>query len=238
MLSLSTADLTPIPINRSPAASEASFSQTQEGISGSFRGRVEQQVDAITGSANKVLTGVVDSSFGMLRSLLPNSPYPQTPEADPLQGSAPWNSVRPGFGLLRRESGFSIAGIAAALPGVGRIGSTAGGEESGQQLVTVSRAGSVRSRISGRKVVVDEEDEESESESESGDEDEDDENEDDDEDDENDGVKGGDARSIRSFESMMSRSNRRKKETSTRKSLSDRLALMSGRAHQKVYSSL
>jgi hypothetical protein len=34
------------------------------------RGRVEQQVDAIAGSANKVLAGVMDTSFGM-KSFLP-----------------------------------------------------------------------------------------------------------------------------------------------------------------------
>ena len=70
----------------------------------SLRGRVEQQVDALAGSANKVLTGVVDTSFGVLRSLLPGQPTAgtDTPPTDAVQGSAPWNAAPPRFGLLRR----------------------------------------------------------------------------------------------------------------------------------------
>ena len=39
------------------------------GVEVGLRGRVEQQVDAIAGSANKVLVGMMDTSFGMLKSL-------------------------------------------------------------------------------------------------------------------------------------------------------------------------
>ena len=96
-----------------------------------LRGRVEQQVDAIAGSANKVLAGVMDTSFWMLKSLLPGQdaqvaginstvgstipvvPVPTTATTTTTTvsvttGSAPWNAVRPNLGLLRRESGFSI----------------------------------------------------------------------------------------------------------------------------------
>lgn len=119
--------------------------------------------------------------------------------------------MRPGFGLLRRESGFSIANFnfAASLPGARKPRT----EESGQQMIEVnSRPGSIKSFLRGD---VAEEDEES---SDVGD----------DSDDENGDEEGGmeeaevhDTRSIRSFESMMS-------ARKNRKSLTDRLATMSG----------
>jgi hypothetical protein len=190
-----------------------------------LRRGVEQQVDAIAGSANKVILGVVDQGFGVLRAFLPGTPADAQPtssentNAD--QEAAPWNAVRPGFGLLRRESGFSIASLAASLP-VGRdrsrsFASTAGttAEESGQMMVDVSsRPGSVRS-IYG-----------SDAES-SGDEDsqEDDEDEEQERDDDR-----HDVRSIRSFESMMGKAARRRRTRKTRKSLTDRLASMPGLA--------
>ena len=138
------------------------------GGAGGFRGRVEQRVDAITGSANRVLSGVVDSSFGVLRSILPIAGISDGSAAlasadggeEGLAASAPWNISRPGFGLLRRESGFSIASLAASLPGasgmrdrarsfasvhsgVGGGGGGGGAEEEGQEMVE-SRPGSVK----------------------------------------------------------------------------------------------
>lgn len=207
----STADLTPIPINRNALTPESPV-QPQDALAG-LRGRVEQQVDAIAGSANKVISGVVDTSFGVLRSLLPGgqestAPIPPTDD----QRNAPWNSNRPGFGLLRRQSGFSIASLAASLPGGGRDRSRSVHEESGQQLVTVSRPGSVKS------AGIDSEDDHDDTSSQ-------------DEEDEEESDGGGDAedgRSIRSFESMMKRKRVRRGEASGRKSLSDRLAAMSG----------
>ena len=182
----------------------------------SLRGRVEQQVDALAGSANKVLTGVVDTSFGVLRAFLPGQnldPHAEvpTPPTDADQSAAPWNIAQPRFGLLRRDTGFSIASIAASLPG--RSKSTQG-EESGQQMIDVpSRPGSSRSV---RPEDEDEEDDEDE----------------DDEDDDNEEEGEHDTRSIRSFESMMSQRSRqaRKRKTTTggRKSLADRLASVPG----------
>jgi hypothetical protein len=176
---------------------------------------MEQQVDAIAGSANKVITGVMDSSFGVLRLLLPsNTPNPTSSPSD----AAPWKAVPPGFGLLKREAGFSIASIAASLPGSGRAKAGAPAEENGQPLVVVSRPASVRSVFGG------EEGEESEgSANGSGYED---------------GEEGSgeeyDARSIRSFESMMSAKGKdRRGGGGTRKSLTDRLAHMSGLARLK-----
>ena len=176
-----------------------------------LRGRVEQQVDAIAGSANKVLSGVVDSSFGMLRSLLPvNIDQQQSTTGDTTE-SAPWNNIRPGFGLLRRESGFSIASLAASLPRPRErsksVASHANGEE-GQEMIE-SRPGSIRDVHLGDAVHSDYE--------KSGDESSDEESE-------QEGV-AHDAKSIRSFESMMSLS--KKADKKDRMSITDRLASMS-----------
>jgi hypothetical protein len=189
----------------------------------SLRGRVEHQVDIIAGSANKVLLGVVDTSFGVLRSLLPlqGTTGPNPAEGDLQSDAAPWN--RPGLGLLRRENGFSIASIAASLPGRDRLGGTAKSihsvdEESGQQLVVVSsQPPSVKSGVTRKDGELIEESGSSGSEGEDGE---------DEEDDEDGGDTGHDARSIRSFESMMKDKKRSKK--GPRRSLSDRLAHMSG----------
>ncbi|KAG5642107.1 hypothetical protein DXG03_003606 [Asterophora parasitica] len=230
---LSAADLTPIPVNRSPIADVTPLAGV-DGVPGSLRDRVEQ--------ANKIITDVVDSSFGMLRSLLPTSTptLPHTiPHVDGAQSSAPSNASKAGFGLLRRERGFSIrsiTNITAALP-INR-GVKASGEESGQQLITVSRPSSVRSALGGKGETEGEESgTEDDSAAETGTDDEEDEG-----DDGNDGASAtGDARSIRSFESMMSAKNSKGKKgrlgMRTRKSLTDRLAHMSSLAGLKSQSS-
>ncbi|KAG6884291.1 hypothetical protein C0993_012436 [Termitomyces sp. T159_Od127] len=225
---LSAADLTPIPLNRSPITDTAPLvAAAGDGLPGKLRGGVEQ--------ANKVITGVMDTSFGMLRSLLP-----QAVPADATQQSGstvttssvsataavPISAAKPGFGLLRRESGFSIRSLTAALD-IGR-GSSKVGEEVGQQLVAVSRPVSVKSARGDESGV-----EESESETETGDEDVDDEQE-------NMG-RDVDARSIRSFESMLSASSKGKRKvkkdksgSTARKSLTDRLTHMSSLAGLKA----
>ncbi|KAH9066529.1 hypothetical protein EDB87DRAFT_1678405 [Lactarius vividus] len=219
---MSTADLTPIPVHRAALESQAP-PVSPEGVPARLRRGVEQQVDAIAGSANKVILGVVDQGFGVLRALLPGTaadPNAAAPPEglSPEQEAAPWNAPRPGFGLLRRESGFSIASLAASLPGRDRarsFASTAGttAEESGQMMVDVSsRPGSVRSVYGS--------DAESSAEDDSQDEGEDDDEQERDDD-------RHDTRSIRSFESMMGRAARRRR---TRKSLTDRLASMPGLA--------
>ncbi|CAL1715405.1 unnamed protein product [Somion occarium] len=215
---ISAAELTPIPL-RQAIGSEQSSPRTAQP---SLRGRVEQQVDAIAGSANKVISGVVDSSFGVLRSFLPGSEQNATVVSPDTQESAPWNSSRAGFGLLRRDTGFSIASLTASLPG--SVGKQKKDEESGQQLVEVpSRPGSSRSI----RVGVDDGTSSSEA---SEDEDEEEESEEEEEEE-------YDTRSIRSFESMMSsrsgKSRRRKRMAAGpggvgRKSLTDRLASMPG----------
>ena len=191
---------------------------------------MEQQVDAIAGSANKVISGVVDSSFGVLRALLPGNEEGVTSPHSP--DAAPWNATRPGFGLLRRDTGFSIASLAASLPvSVGKAVVKKDEESAGQQLVEVppSRPGSSRSiRVDDAS----EEDDVSEGEDDEGGEDDDEEDEEDEEE------EGYDARSIRSFESMMSSRSGKKKKTKKRmaagpggvgrKSLTDRLASMPG----------
>lgn len=205
-----------------------------------LRGRVGQQVDAITDSANKVITGVVDSSFGILRSLMPAA-GPSATNAASAPGTPVLGNLRPGFGLLRRESGFSIASLAASLPIAGRSRSNTATEEAGQQLLTVSRPSSVRSRVSvkslhNRKEDEDSGDDESESVEESsatGDEEGDDDGEDEDEE-EDEAPAVSDARSIRSFESMLSASKGKSRTARSRKSLSDRLASVSAFASLKV----
>ncbi|KAG5339356.1 hypothetical protein C0989_004636 [Termitomyces sp. Mn162] len=224
---LSAADLTPIPLNRSPIADATPLAAaTADGLPGRLRGGVEQ--------ANKVITGVMDTSFGMLRSLLPQAADTAQPSASvstttpssPPNTTVPVAAANPGFGLLRRESGFSIRSLTAALD-IGR-GSSKGGEETGQQLVTVSRPASVKS------VHGDESGEESETETETGEEEDEDE-------DQEDASGDGDARSIRSFESMLSASSKGKGKRKdkdgkprTRRTLTDRLAHMSSLAGLKV----
>lgn len=214
---------------------------------------MEQQVDAIADSANKVITGVVDSSFGILRSFLPQNnvaPNPAAAQRPTTPGQLhPGSGGKPGLGLLRRESGFSIASIAASLPIPSRKPMT-GAEEAGQQLVSVSRPGSVRSRRSSLKVQVDGEESQEEEDVDpyahdseaTGDEEEG--GEADEDVDDGLSVGGGDTRSIRSFEAMMSTSKGKKVKVrpkgknspgrGTRKSLSDRLANVSALAGSKV----
>jgi hypothetical protein len=147
-----------------------------------LRGKVEQRVDAIAGSANKVISGVVDSSFGILKSFLPHQQQGEGgannmtnsvgPDGRSMmvagEGAGdPPTTAKPGqgFGLLRREtSGFSIASI------ISRTRAPQHGED-GQQLVDVgsSRPGSVKSFIDeGSDIDEEEEEEDSEEDSEEG----------------------------------------------------------------------
>ncbi|KAF9645660.1 hypothetical protein BDM02DRAFT_3119935 [Thelephora ganbajun] len=222
-----TSDLTPLPVARSRSASVGSvdgLSQTPTttdlklGAATRLRGRVEQQVDAIAGSANKVLSGVVDSSFGVLRALLPGGQHDQNASQSP---EVIAQESKPGFGLLKRETGFSIATLAASLP-IARQRSNQSNttaDESGQQMMDVSRPDSrvsKHSRVGGAGEEVHESSEESEADSEE-------EEEEEEEDEEH------DTRSIKSFESMMSqRKRRRRKAAIGRKSIADRLANVPG----------
>lgn len=169
---------------------------------------------------------------------MPSSAIP-TPIGNKPSPGTESEHTKPGFNLLRRESGFSIASLAASLPMGGRPRSTSG-EESGQQLITVSRPASLRSKTSwraredGDESQDDETDDTSESAA-TGDE----ESEESEEgDDVPEAVSGaGDARSIRSFENMLSASKERgrnKKMVRPRKTLSDRLASVSALATSKV----
>ena len=230
---MSVADLAPLPLAHGGVGVNSA-----EGLSAAarLRGRVEQQVGELTDTANKVISGVFDSSFGALRGLISaaaheNSTSPLTPVPDPVQEQAPWNYRRAGFGLLRRGSGFSIASVASSLPSLQRQISAPSRrpnpDESGQMLVEVtSRPGSI-----GREGEESATEESEEGESEEG--------ESDEEEDAN--AIGGkaDTRSIRSFGSMMSGDGSKlpRKDVSgyggpmmERKSLSDRLANVSVRS--------
>ena len=237
----STAELTPILSSRSPMSAETPLAPS-DGAVAALRGRVEQQVDAIADSANKVISGVVDSSFGILRSFMPAA------HSAALSASSgrttPGTPGRSSLGLLRRESGFSIASLAASLPiaGRSRAGTAASSEEAGQQMMSVSRP---VSRASA-KVSVKGYEEGSDNEEEDDDDDDDDgesesskeESEEEDAEnkaDEPERVLSGDGRSVKSFESMLSASRGRKgagnqQKQQPRKTLSDRLASMSALA--------
>jgi len=223
---VNTSDLTPLPVARSRSTSvgsvdgvspTSSTTGSKPGAATRLRGRVEQQVDAITGSANKVLSGVVDSSFGVLRALLPGGQHDQDVAQPP---EVVIQESKPGFGLLKRESGFSISTLAASLP-IARQRSNQSNttaDESGQQMMDVSRPNSrtsKHSRVGGTGDETHETSEESEADSEEGEEEEEDEEH--------------DVRSIKSFESMMSeRKRRRRKAASGRKNIADRLANVPG----------
>ena len=210
---------------------------------------MEQQVDAIADSANKVISGVVDSSFGILRSFMPNGAPPQAAGSASSGRTTPGTPgpSRAGFGLLRRESGFSIASLAASLPIAGRSRSAAGNaEEAGQQMISVSKPASLKSNRSSLKIRMGGgggEEQENASDDDDGD---DEESVSSDEESEEGGSNVQDAaesgknlsrevRSIRSFESMLSVSREKKKGLGApRKSLSDRLASMSALAASSI----
>lgn len=219
---IDASDLTPLPVARSRSMSVGSVDGTSptptttgfgSDAATRLRGRVGQQVDAITGSANKVLSGVVDSSFGVLRALLPGSQQEQNTPQPP---EAPTQEPKPGFNLLKRETGFSIATLAASLPiARQRSNQSNTADESGQQMMDVSRPNSrmsKHSRVGGDEIYESSEQSEEGSDGEGEEEDE-----------------GHDTRSIKSFESMMSqRKRRRRKAATTRKSIADRLANVPG----------
>ena len=226
-------------MTRSPVTEETPLAPADGGL----RGRVEQHVDAIADSANKVISGVVDSSFGILRSFSSTLPIPMGNK--PPSGTETEYTTKPGFNILRRESGFSIASLAASLPMGGRPRSTSV-EETGQQLITVSRPSSLRSKTSWRRNtsrgVGDGDDESQDDDDESDDESEsaasgDEESDEAAEETVSVTASGGDARSIRSFENMLSagkEQGKSKKSVRPRKSISDRLASVSAVAASKV----
>ncbi|KAG1806017.1 hypothetical protein EV424DRAFT_1428717 [Suillus variegatus] len=227
---VSTAHLTPIPIVRTTLPLDVPVDAP-----GGLRGRVEQGVDAIAGSANKVISGVVDSSFGVLRSFLPSAPTSASaptpaPTLTSTFTSAPTtetSDTRWNMGLLRRESGFSIASLVPGRKGDGK----GEGEDGQRELVAVSsRPGSIHSIYVNEDMGV----EGTEDESEASDDDEEDGEEEEDEDESEEEEHAHDAKSIRSFESMMSgnsgkaRKKKRKLASLSRKSLTDRLAQVPG----------
>ncbi|EAU84140.2 hypothetical protein CC1G_08681 [Coprinopsis cinerea okayama7 len=167
---------------------------------GGLRNKIDQQVDAIADSANKVISGVVDSSFGILRAFpfLPGQKEqglgnhsvegghhghgPSGGSSRPTTPGAEKPPSKPVFGnLLRRDApmstsptsttgqypplsssvpnqstpsgGFSLSSLTSSIPisipipSRSRASSSVGGEE-GQQLVSVSRPASVKSRSS------------------------------------------------------------------------------------------
>ncbi|KAJ1306842.1 hypothetical protein OPQ81_007827 [Rhizoctonia solani] len=205
---MSVADLTPIPLAEAVESAASASHHPLDIISASIRlrGKVNQVGEMAGSAAGKVILGVMDTSMLALKGLLgaDNNPGPDQ---------------RPGFGLLRRGTGFSIASVAASLPTVGRGTPRADPDvipQEGQQLIEVSsRPGSLRSVQMG--------DSDASSGTTSSSESDDDSSEEAGSDD--DGTRGGDTRSVRSFSSMLSRGS--KDDRRDRPSLQDRLANMS-----------
>ncbi|KIY71262.1 hypothetical protein CYLTODRAFT_441359 [Cylindrobasidium torrendii FP15055 ss-10] len=180
-----TKDLTPIPVPATPAAvvrSGAGVASVQS---------VRDRVDTLIG----VVDSVSSTSFGMLKSLLPSQ------QAEAVKQSTP---DRPGFGILRRDSVFSIRSI---LPGATKAGE-------GEEMADVSRPAS---RLSRAGSTYEGEEDAEEEEEEGGSEDEDEESDD------QDAKSTRDVRSIRSFESMM-KDTKKASKGRPRKSLTDRLS--------------
>ncbi|CAE6479565.1 unnamed protein product [Rhizoctonia solani] len=206
---MSVADLTPIPLAETVESAASASHHPLDLISASIRlrGKVNQVGEMAGSAAGKVILGVMDTSMLALKGLL---------GAD----NNPDSSERPGFGILRRGTGFSIASVTANLPAVGRGTPRADPDtipQEGQQLIEVSsRPGSLRS------VEMRDSDESSENTTSSS-------GSDDGSSDEaasdDDGARGGDTRSVRSFSSMLSRGS--KDDRRDRPSLQDRLANMS-----------
>ncbi|KAK7041583.1 hypothetical protein VNI00_009170 [Paramarasmius palmivorus] len=224
----------PIPIpapSSRPGSRMSQSAQSTTSTSFTLRHRVEQQVDALSTSAGRVLTGVsgvVDSSFGILKNM--NLTLPVSLATPEVKEAAPWNGQREV--LVRRDTGgFSIRSL--KLPGLGG-GSGSGQGRKEEEMVSVSRPGSVRSRRStASRIVTDSDEDEDETDSSVGTGEEEDASDDDDEDEGEEEEYVADARSIKSFESMMSSRRRETKRSAkdvagaARKSLSDRLAKVS-----------
>lgn len=184
----------------------------------SFRGRVGQGVDAIAGSANKVITGVFYTSFGVLRALIPGQATVGSGGGvigGQQEGGKEGTSLGTPLGtwetrrMPRRESGFSIASLAASLPGGQRTRSRAASYVGGQrELVEVSSVRSRSGRVSSEEGGVDGGTEESEESREEGG--------------ESDGEEG--VHDTRSTERTMNESGK----PGGRKSLTDRLSSMPG----------
>ncbi|PVF97932.1 hypothetical protein CPB86DRAFT_759256 [Serendipita vermifera] len=226
---LSVADLAPLPLSPDPFGSGLSEPLSPLGAAARLRGRVNQQVEELADSANKVISGVVDSSFSALRGLLSNNTEVATSPVvtSPQQAQqAAWSYQ--GFGLLRRGTEFTLAN----LPTLHRV--TTGGsrrgqnpEERGQMLLEVpSRPESVKAGYGNG----------SDDEQEDSDEDEDGHGDSNDDHEQASAIVNGpksDARSVRSFASMMSGDSRRPPTVlnkSERMSISDRLANVSVRS--------
>jgi Vacuolar sorting protein 9 (VPS9) domain len=237
---LSVADLAPLLL--SPGSFGEDSATSAVSAAANLRGRVNQQVEELAGSAGKVVFGVVDSSFSALRGLLstPGTEDGAVATTSPqLVEQTAWSYQRPGFGLLRRGTEFTLASVTSSLPALHRV--TTGGsrrvgnaEESGQMLLEVP------SRPESIKIGYEHDDDSKEEDSSNEDEDGQSEGHSDEEvHDHGRGVDASatrsDVRSIRSFQSMMSVESRDRRlpitgpGRSERMSLSDRLASVSVR---------
>jgi hypothetical protein len=201
---ISVETLSPIPL-------DVPTSPIMTSIPARFRGKVGQQVGELTTSANKVIFGVVDSSFSALRGLLSEQDKlgPETAAAAIL--TTPWQAGKVGFGLLKRGTGFAAANLPSSL-----TGGTKKSEEEGKQLeeVSSSRPASIRDFRDNRSDSADSDSEGDDERPGSDDE----------------HHPAADARSIRSFSSMMSKDSKLGRRD--RLSIGDRLASMSAQINK------
>nr|XP_018259602.1 uncharacterized protein I303_07670 [Kwoniella dejecticola CBS 10117]OBR81760.1 hypothetical protein I303_07670 [Kwoniella dejecticola CBS 10117] len=156
---MSIADLSPIGLNylddsNADAASIASASSR-------LRGRVFQVGElagTAAGSANKVITGVMDSSWTALRGLMGTNPN-ATEEGEPASADGSVNGPRPGM-RPRGASTFSLASVTASVASIAaaaaarnrsRANSRAseqvwGGNQELQEVSSNSRPASIKER--------------------------------------------------------------------------------------------
>lgn len=113
---MSVADLSPIGLNYLDESSEEA--QSIASASSRLRGRVFQVGElagTAAGSANKVITGVIDSSWSAVRGLISTAtPGPVTEESGESTSS---QSARPSLGI-RQPSTFSLASVTASVASI------------------------------------------------------------------------------------------------------------------------
>nr|XP_019007358.1 uncharacterized protein I206_07924 [Kwoniella pini CBS 10737]OCF46139.1 hypothetical protein I206_07924 [Kwoniella pini CBS 10737] len=170
---MSIDDLSPIGLNyldesNADAASIASASSR-------LRGRVFQvgeMAGTAAGSANKVITGVMDSSWTALRGLMGTNPnFPQDGEPNEMENGETKNAVRPEM-RPRGASTFSLASVTASVASIAaaaaarnrsRASSRAseqvwGGNQELQEVSSNSRPASIKERSNEYYPSEDEED--------------------------------------------------------------------------------
>ncbi|KAG8863622.1 hypothetical protein FRC20_010664 [Serendipita sp. 405] len=146
---LSVADLAPLPLSPNALTETGGPDSPLASPAAKLRGRVNQQVEELAGSANKVLSGVVDSSFLALKGLLSNNNVPEKTEGSVHSPSSmvspnevpPWNLQRPGFGDDHGNASVGIGGAKSDVRSIRSFGSMMSGESRDRRSVLATAAG-------------------------------------------------------------------------------------------------